>query len=146
MKKFFLIFLGLMVLGLYGYMFWSKNVQPQGSETKKQVTLEKDIVVESPRSGEIVSSPLSITGKARGSWYFEASFPIIILDKNRNQIATGHATAIGDWMTVDFVPFSATLVFPKPTSKTGIIVLKNDNPSGEPERSKSIEIPISFSQ
>ncbi|MDP4009114.1 MAG: Gmad2 immunoglobulin-like domain-containing protein, partial [bacterium] len=35
-----------------------------------------------PQSNKIVASPLHIEGEARGTWYFEASFPIHIEDAN----------------------------------------------------------------
>lgn len=34
------------------------------------------IVVDNPRPNSNIKSPLAIFGKARGIWFFEASFPI----------------------------------------------------------------------
>jgi hypothetical protein len=102
------------------------------------------IQVDAPVAGATVSSPLIVTGKARGTWYFEASFPVKIEDALGGLITQGVAQAKGDWMTTEFVPFEATLLFAAPTTDTGFLVLKNDNPSGEPARDKEIRIPISF--
>lgn len=49
-----------------------------------------------------------------------------------------------DWMTEDFVPFSATLTFEEPTTETGKLILEKDNPSDLPENSDSLEIPLKF--
>jgi hypothetical protein len=102
------------------------------------------IHVTSPASNAAVTSPLEITGEARGTWYFEASFPIRLLDADGNEIAAHYAMAQTDWMTTDFVPFTATLEFDPPATATGTLILENDNPSGLPEHAKHIEIPVTF--
>src|ERR1700746_2179249 len=54
------------------------------------------IVVDNVGPGDAVTSPLTITGKAKG-WYFEASFPVKLLDGQGNVLASGPAQAQGDW-------------------------------------------------
>lgn len=102
------------------------------------------ITVTSPLPNAVVSSPITITGEARGTWYFEASAPVVLKDSNGNTIAEGHVTPQGDWMTENFVSFTATLSFTTPPTATGTLILKNDNPSGEPSRDKSVSIPVKF--
>ncbi len=102
------------------------------------------IVVTTPTSGETISSPLEIKGKARGSWFFEASFVIQLRDAKDNLLGQAIATADGDWMTEDFVPFSATLNFSLRTSDTGTLVFIKDNPSGLPENAAEFSLPVSF--
>lgn len=102
------------------------------------------IAVDAPRPNEIVKSPLTITGKARGAWYFEASFPVKIVDVNNNLLGQIPAQAQGDWMTEDFVPFRATIEFSAPATATGSLLLKNDNPSGLQEDNKRLIIPVKF--
>jgi len=103
------------------------------------------IQVSTPTPNALVSKsqPLVITGRAVGPWYFEASFPVKLLDSAGNVLAEGPAQAQGDWMTVDFVPFKATLNFTT-ADTSGTLVLQNDNPSGEPANAKSISIPVTF--
>ena len=103
------------------------------------------IVLTSPAPFEIITSPLTITGKARGTWYFEGSFPVVLVDWDGKIVAEGIATAQGDWMTEDFVPFTATLTFTKPEMGAhGSLILKKDNPSGLPEHDDALEVPILF--
>lgn len=104
----------------------------------------ENIQVTAPHADTLVSSPLTVTGQAKGTWYFEASFPVRLLDGNGNEIAITPAQAQGDWMTEDFVPFVATLSFAKPTTPTGTLILENDNPSGDPARAMQIAIPVRF--
>jgi len=102
------------------------------------------IKIDSPRPNTIVTSPLEITGEARGTWYFEASFPVKLFDGNGVQLAIIPAQAQSDWMTENFVPYKATLEFEIPTTATGILVLEKDNPSGLPENADSLIVPVKF--
>lgn len=102
------------------------------------------IRVELPFPGAVTGKEFAITGEARGTWYFEASFPIDVLDGEGNVIATGHAEAQGDWMTENFVPFKAEIKIPDTFTGPATLVLKNDNPSGEPERDRAASFPITI--
>lgn len=102
-------------------------------------------------SGQTISSPLVIRGKARGSWFFEGSFPILLVNWDGLIIAEAIAQAEGEWMTEDFVPFRAELFFTKPENPTnqnyarrGAIIFKRDNPSGLPEHDDAYELSINF--
>ena len=97
-----------------------------------------------PQPGDMVSSPLVVEGEARGTWFFEGSFPVYILDVNGNTLGAIPAEAQGEWMTEDFVPFRAVLEFKKPTTERGTLALKKDNPSGLPEHDDELRIPIRF--
>jgi hypothetical protein len=100
--------------------------------------------VDTPQPGQTVSSPLVVRGSARGPWYFEATFPVTLLDGHGQRLAQTHATAQGEWMTTDWVPFSATLTFATPTTATGTLVIDNANPSGDPGRAQSRRIDVRF--
>ena len=113
-----------------------------GNELEKQDMIR----LEKPRPNTGVKSPLTITGKARGSWFFEASFPIKIYDENENLLGTGVASTTSDWMTSEFVPFTASLKFKTPTTKKGKLVLEKDNPSGLPENADNLQIPVVFAE
>ncbi len=106
--------------------------------------LENMIQVDLIKDGDTVSSPLTITGKARGQWYFEASFPVEVVDDNGNLLAQTPAQAKGEWMTEDFVPFEVTLNFVASSTNQGKIIFKRDNPSGLPENDAQLEIPVNF--
>lgn len=105
------------------------------------------IVLDTPQPNQTIQSPLALTGRARGSWFFEASFPVVLLDAAGNTVAQGHATAGSDWMTSDFVPFTATLTFvvDKNLAGTkGTLVLKKDNPSGLSAHDDALSVPVVF--
>lgn len=144
------IIIALIITGVW--FFWTqKTLAPaiDGTPLEKPPVVTDPSVgmieVSSPTQGAQITSPLTVTGRARGNWYFEASFPIELKDSNDIVIATAVAQAQGDWMTVDFVPFSATITFPsQPAGSTGKLVLHKDNPSGEPQNAASLVIPIQF--
>jgi hypothetical protein len=96
--------------------------------------------------GGTIMSPLTVTGEARGFWFFEASFPIELEDANGVKIATGIAIAQGEWMTEEFVPFAASFSFTKPATKTGTLILRKDNASGLPEHDAAIFITVTFAE
>ncbi|MBI2120554.1 MAG: hypothetical protein HYT94_02945 [Parcubacteria group bacterium] len=102
------------------------------------------IQVESLHAGDRVQSPLIVTGQARGNWFFEASFPIKILDKDGIMIGQGHAEAQDEWMTENFVPWKATVSFIAPASGGGEAVFMKDNPSGLPEHDAEVRVPVLF--
>jgi len=98
-----------------------------------------------------VGKEFSVIGQARGYWFFEASFPVQLLDKDDNVLATGIAQAQPDsetgeinWMTENFVPFKADLKAPASYIGPATLILHKDNPSGLPEHDASISFPITI--
>jgi len=111
----------------------------QAQEKKKN---NKDIVVSFPKPNQCVSSPLTVQGKARSPWYFEAIFPIRLVDLKCQQMSASSARAIGDWTTKEFVPFEGKLDFEVTKETRATLILENDNPSGLPENARRKEIPV----
>ncbi len=102
------------------------------------------IQITKPRPNETIQSPLEIKGEARGYWFFEADFPIKLIDENGELIVGGIAQAQGEWMTEDFVPFEAVLEFEVPETDKGTLILEKDNPSGLPENADELRVPVRF--
>lgn len=101
------------------------------------------IEVSTPAANSIVTSPLTIEGKATGNWFFEASLPILLVNEDGEIIQESYGTAKGEWMTPNFVPFSAELSFETTASK-GYLLVRKDNPSGLPENDAEFRIPVRF--
>ncbi len=117
------------------------KVVDQGNELEKANLIR----LTTPRPNEVIKSPLVIKGEARGNWYFEASFPVELQDVNGVKIAEWYATAEGEWMTEEFVPFTTTLNFEIPAGmKSGTLILRKDNASGLPEHDDALTIPVLF--
>lgn len=145
-----IILLSLVVLIGVAVYFWKFNIkqpvisnpEPIGNEQEKIDLIQ----VESPRPNTEISSPIIIKGKARGTWFFEGSFPIKLLDDKNVVIANTIAKADGEWMTQNFVPFTAILPFSSSGAKKGKLILQKDNPSALPENEDFLEIPLRFRQ
>lgn len=110
-----------------------------------------NVIIDTPKPGASVTSPLKISGKIRGNWTFEANAPISIVDWDGKIVGEGHGTTKADWMTTDFVPFEAVVEFTRPVNVTkgtfsehGTLIFKKDNPSGLPQNDAAVEIPIIF--
>jgi Immunoglobulin-like domain of bacterial spore germination len=119
----------------------NKNTNTNAPDEQK---MSAHFRLKTPILGAEVGSPLEISGSAAG-WYFEATFPIRLVDGNGNILASGQARATEDWMTENFVPFAAELSFSEPTTPTGMLIFKNDNPSGDPTRDEEVDVPVRFS-
>jgi len=115
-------------------------VQDIGNELDKLDLIR----INTPRPNQLVSRPIKITGEARGNWFFEADFPVYLYDDNGIELGMGIASAKGDWMTEEFVPFELILDFEKPTTKKGNLILQKDNPSGLAEFDDRLYIPVVF--
>jgi hypothetical protein len=107
------------------------------------------ITIQTPLPDERIVSPLEIRGAARGTWFFEATFPIVLVDWDGKIIAQGYAEAADNWMTEEFVAYKATLEFENPSwdtdfSKRGALILQKSNPSGLPQNDDALEIPVRF--
>ena len=94
-------------------------------------------------AGDEVTFPFTLTGEARGSWYFEGSFPVRVEDGSGDNVVEHSAQAQGEWMTEDFVPFAAILS-PSGAIPSGeaTLVIEKANASGLPEHADAIRIPI----
>lgn len=159
-----MIVLGVLFIAviIFGYLLINSNdnnknsnINSIGVETNNNASANinsnsnnntiSDIQITSPLKNDSITSPLQIEGEARGSWFFEASFPVQIVDDDGNQLGYGSAQAVGDWQTNDFVDFMAQITFENGNKSSGFLVLQNDNPSGLEDLKKEIRIPVNFS-
>lgn len=136
MKIKILIAVLAVVAAVFGFVYL-KNIKMDSSDKSELIKVFR------PAGGAVVSSPLVIEGEARGFWFFEASFPIKLIDENNNLIVQHYVQAEGDWMTDNFVSFRSEVFFNTDVEK-GFLVLEKNNPSGLAENADELIIPISF--
>ncbi|TSC70444.1 MAG: hypothetical protein CEO12_378 [Parcubacteria group bacterium Gr01-1014_46] len=120
---------------------FTEEIMPPITYTNATANL---IVVDLPFPGAVTGKEFKVMGKARGTWYFEASFPVEVLDKNGKILFQGPAQAKDEWMTENFVPFEITVKVPQSYIGPATLVLRKDNPSGLPEHDASISFPITI--
>ena len=119
-------------------------VEDIGNELEKTDLIR----VSNPRPNQTITSPMHVTGEARGFWFFEASFPVRLLDEQGNEIplTPPYIMATQEWMTENFVPFEATLEFRARAGQKGTLVFQKDNPSGLPENEDELRMPVVFGE
>lgn len=109
----------------------------------EKIQEQADIEIFSPLSDAFITSPLEITGQARGSWYFEGSFPVQLTTIHGLVLGNAVAIAQSDWMTDEFVPFKVTLLFNFPDgTEQAELIFEKDNPSGLPEHGAEYRLPV----
>ncbi len=106
--------------------------------------VEPEIIVDYPKPNDVVTSPLIVKGRARGTWYFEGQFPITLYYGVQNSFVNINAFALGEWMTEDYVDFEVIISFPVPLENDGLLVLSKNNPSDLEENNASLRIPLRF--
>ncbi|HEY4494022.1 MAG TPA: Gmad2 immunoglobulin-like domain-containing protein [Candidatus Paceibacterota bacterium] len=116
---------------------------PAPAITYMNATID-NIRVELPFPGAVVGKEFSVIGEARGSWYFEASFPVTVLDKDGNKLVATYAQAQGEWMTPDFVPFKGNVKISSAYIGPATLILQKDNPSDMRQYDASISFPITI--
>ena len=140
------ILIVVVILILCGFFVWGNFFKAETPlpSTRASQKYEDLFVVDTPLVGSVVTSPYTVKGSARGNWYFEASFPVKLLDGNGTVLVQLPAHAKAPWMTTEYVPFEAVLNFSTPTTPEGVLIFHNDNPSGMTENDKELRIPIRF--
>lgn len=145
----------LLALAAVAFLYY-QNQQLKGMLTNYQVQITptpittptpnaNEPIVSSPSANMKVVSPLKVTGTVPTGWMFEGVFPIKLLDSNDKVLAQGQGKEVtaGSWQSGKPVDFTATLVF-KAATGSGTLVLSNDNPSGDPTKAQTFEVPVSF--
>lgn len=119
---------------------------PKPPET---VGIPNKIIVYSPKPNEEIASPVEVKGRARGIWFFEASFPVQVYDDNNKLLGSAPVQFIPSkendtWMTENFIDFSGRIEFSQPATESGYLLFKKDNPSGLPEYDEQFKMPVKF--
>lgn len=149
--KLIAIFLAVIIFVLLGILFFV-NPPQKGTTTTSTPTAsgyptspDGHVQVFDPVPGQTIISPKAISGSVTGGgWFFEATFPVKIVDADGTVLGEGQARAQSDWMSTGTVLFTGVIPFSAPRSVTGTIVFLKDNPSGLPQNEESFSVPIRF--
>ncbi|OGG77405.1 hypothetical protein A3B35_00295 [Candidatus Kaiserbacteria bacterium RIFCSPLOWO2_01_FULL_54_24] len=134
----------LLVVVILGAVLIAAPMPANGPKVDPQEDTQfvsENVKVSSPRPNAVVLKTFTVIGEARGTWYFEASFPIFVIDANGAKVGQGIAQAVENWMTEDFVPFTAQVTVENYSGPATLVLLK-DNPSGLPENDDSVSFSI----
>jgi len=131
-----------------GFALWQQaEIEKEENRFSPEIKIPErygnnEIVIFTPKVKSEIISPLKIEGKVRGSWLFEATMPVKLLNDKGEEMTVGYIQATEDWMTEDFVPFKGEISFVSKEEGEGMLVFQNDNPSGLPENEKEFRMPV----
>ena len=102
-----------------------------------------NIFITYPKEDILSTSPMKISGRAPGTWFFEANMPITLTNWDGLIIAEGNVKATSDWMTTEYVPFEGELEFKNTDyGNKGFLIIRKDNPSGLSKFDDSVEMMV----
>ena len=154
------IYLSLIIVAVAAVFYFIKNTseEPEVSLTPSpSVTstpevsnfdTERGITVVSVKENQVISSPLKISGFVSGDEWapFEAQAGTVgLIDANGKKLASGILTTPGEWMQLPSY-FETVLEFKIPTTKSGTLIFRNDNPSGLEENTREYKLTVQFIQ
>lgn len=99
-----------------------------------------------PRVGDLVRSPLTVTGSAPSDWYFEGEFPIRLLDSRGTVLGKSLARAQRGWTRAGAVPFIAHFTFRRARASEGVLVLEKEILTGRRVNPVLWRIPVRFTE
>jgi len=106
--------------------------------------LSDEIIVENIEDNQIINSPLTIEGRARGDWFTEGEMPFRLVSQGGLVLKEGSIFAEENWMTNDFVDFSSEIEFNAENIEKGTIYFTQTNPLGGDKDNKELKIPVNF--
>lgn len=102
-----------------------------------------EIRVDNPLANEVLVSPVTISGEARGYRFAEGAFVVRLEDDEGFELAKTMARADTDWMTEDFVLFHTSLYFRSNGTADGVLIFEKANPLGI-GNSAALAFPVRF--
>jgi len=134
---------------------WVKHGKPSapmpttscGDANANQNTIPPNasIIVTLPALEQTVKSPINVEGQAKGFWFFEASFPVRLVDLGGHELAITTVQAQDDWMTESFVPFKSEINYEAVATTAAMLIFERDNPSDLAQNLEEYRVPVILS-
>jgi len=130
---------------------WVKQGNPTANKPARECEPEpgqeapskqEQVSLSQPQANKTLTSPVSVKGQAKGSWFFEGVLPVRLETRDGQALAEGSLQAQGEWMTEEMVPFAGELEYEVSSSTEGFLVIKKSNPSGLPENEDRYQVPV----
>ncbi|MES1199548.1 MAG: Gmad2 immunoglobulin-like domain-containing protein [Pseudomonadota bacterium] len=102
------------------------------------------VSVLTPHAGQSVTSPLVVTGIAPANWYFEAVFPVQLVDSSGGVIAEAPAQAQSDWTQPGPKSFRAELTFTVTQATQATLVLEQDQSGEGNPAPQTVRVPVTL--
>ena len=149
-KKFFNIIIAIICVVLLFLIFIKTNdiqlMIEKEIEKIQNIQDEPAILLKNIKNHDHITSPLVVEGEAKGMWFSEGTFPVILTDGEGLIIAEGETTVKSDWVTENYVRFEVYLEFEKPeiNKKNGHLIFQNVNLINTTNTDNVFEILVNF--
>lgn len=148
-KKVFNVLAAIISIALLLLIFFKINnteeMIKKEIEKFQQIQEKPAIVLKNLKEGDYITSPLVVKGEAKGTWFSEGSFPVVLTDGDGLIISETQTTVNSNWLTDDYVNFEAYLEFENPEvfKTNGHLIFQNANNTETLEES-AYEIIVNF--
>jgi len=142
-----LIVIVLAAAAFLGYFIWQGTSKSIPKISNQSLIVEK-ITASDGREikledGAVLPYKFSIRGKVK-NWMYEGEFPVFLTDSAGQVYQFTSAKAQGEWMTTDYVQFTAEM------DLTGVPIMSNElelvfrksNPSGDPKLDEQVSFAV----
>lgn len=109
-----------------------------------QLDADISVSVTQPELGATITSPVTVTGQAPGTWFFEAVLQFEILSDDGGVVGEEIFVTDEMWMTEDLLDFSLEIEFDSPDANLGFIKVIKHDVSDIPRNKNFFYWPISF--
>ncbi len=103
-----------------------------------------DIYATNFRSGQSVFNLMTLNGEAKSTWFYEGIAKGEVRNEKEETVGAFTIKALRDPKTANFVEWAGQIQYNEPKTKTGYIILKNANTSGDVKKDKALWIPVIF--
>lgn len=107
-----------------------------------QNTSEQDIFVVLPKPGQKVTPSITVSGAARGDWFYRGVFWAEVVAPNGDVLVRNEIPSKGNANTTGMLQFSSFVLVTSNYRGPATVVLINDNPVGHPIPDRSVSIPV----
>jgi len=137
----------LAAAAFFGYFIWQGISNPVPKIANQNLIVEKITAFDGREikleDGAVLPYKFSIRGKVK-NWMYEGEFPIFLTDSAGQVYQFSSAKAQGEWMTTDYVQFTAEM------DLNGVPIMSNElelvfrksNPSGDPKFDEQVSFAV----
>ena len=118
----------------------------QEEESGEEVLSERGnkLVLENLKDGDTVDEGFEVKGSVSGSWFFEGTFPVRVLNMQGEIVRSIPVTTQDDWMTEDLVNFSFKLDTQLEEESIVVLRFEKSNPSGLEENDDFVKVTVTI--
>jgi hypothetical protein len=108
----------------------------------RQADAAEYATVEAPAANARVASPLTVSGAAPASWFYDEQFDAILLGEDGTVYGQASAHAPANWTGQGPTPFTAEFAFTVSADTPAAVILQEQSMNGEQDEPLEVRVPI----